>query len=105
LVLALAGFCIAIYLAFYQCGILKTVWEPFFKDGSERVLRSFISRLLLVPDAFLDAFCYLADLTTGLIGGSTRWRAMPKMVLVYGLTVCLIGAKRSGPSTFTTVAF
>jgi hypothetical protein len=30
LVLALAGFCIAIYLTFYQWGIVKTVWEPFF---------------------------------------------------------------------------
>ena len=92
LVLALAGFCIAIYLAVYQWGILKTVWEPFFKNGSERVLHSFISRLLPVPDAFLGALGYLADLTTGLIGGSTRWRTMPRMVLVYGLTVCLVGA-------------
>ena len=92
LVLALAGFCIAIYLAFYQWGILKTVWEPLFKNGSERVLHSFVSRLLPVPDAFLGALGYLADLTTGLIGGSTRWRTMPRMVLVYGLTVCLVGA-------------
>jgi hypothetical protein len=92
LVLALAGFCIAIYLALYQWRVLKTVWEPFFGNGSERVLHSFVSRLLPVPDAFLGALGYLADLATGLIGGSTRWQTMPRMVLTYGFTVCLVGA-------------
>jgi hypothetical protein len=96
LVLALGGFCIAIYLAFYQWGIVKTVWEPFFKNGSERALNSFVSRLLPVPDAFLGALGYLADLTTGLIEGSTRWRTMPRMVLVYGFTVCLVCATAVG---------
>ena len=92
LVLALAGFCIAIYLALYQWRVLKTVWEPFFGNGSERVLHSFVSRLLPVPDAFLGALGYLADFATGLIGGSTRWRTMPRMVFIYGVIVCLVGA-------------
>jgi uncharacterized membrane protein len=105
LILALAGFCIAIYLAFYQWGIVKTVWEPFFKNGSERVLHSFVSRLLPVPDAFLGALGYLADLTTGLIGGSTRWRTMPRMVLVYGLTVCLVGATALGLALLQPLLF
>ncbi|HEY4257920.1 MAG TPA: vitamin K epoxide reductase family protein [Candidatus Udaeobacter sp.] len=92
LFLAITGFCIALYLALYQWGILKTVWEPFFGNGSERVLHSFVSRLLPVPDGFLGAIGYLADLVTGSIGGSMRWRTMSGMVLIYGLTVCLVGA-------------
>lgn len=92
LFLAITGFCLALSLALYQWGILKTVWEPFFGNGSERVLHSFVSRLLPVPDAFLGALGYLADLVTGSIGGSVRWRTMPGMVLIYGLTVCLVGA-------------
>lgn len=92
LFLAITGLCVALYLALYQWGILKTVWEPFFGNGSERVLHSFISRLLPVPDGFLGALGYLADLVTGSIGGSVRWRTMPAMVLIYGLTICLVGA-------------
>jgi Vitamin K epoxide reductase family len=92
LLLAAAGFCIALYLALYQWGVFKTVWEPFFGNGSERVLHSFISRLLPVPDAALGALGYLADIITGLIGGSTRWRDLPWMVLLYGITVAGVGA-------------
>ena len=91
LALACIGFGIAMYLALYQWGIVKTVWEPFFGNGSERVLHSFISRLLPVPDAFLGALGYLGDIVTGLIGGANRWRTMPWMVLIYGVTVALVG--------------
>lgn len=92
LFLAITGFCVALYLALYQWGVLKAVWEPFFGNGSERVLHSVVSRLLPVPDAFLGAIGYLADLATASIGGSTRWRTMPGTVLIYGLIVCLVGA-------------
>ncbi len=92
LFLAIIGFCLTLYLALYQWGIFKTVWEPFFGNGSERILHSFVSRLLPVPDGFLGACGYLADLATGSIGGGARWRTMPAAVLIYGLTVCLVGA-------------
>jgi Vitamin K epoxide reductase family len=105
LVLALAGFCIALYLALYQWGVVKTVWEPFFRDGSKRVLHSFVSRLLPVPDAFLGALGYLADLVTGLIGGSRRCRTMPKAVLIYGVTVCLVGATALGLALLQPLLF
>jgi hypothetical protein len=58
---ALLGFGIASYLALYQWNLFATVWEPFFSDGSSRVLHSFISRLLPIPDAALGAFAYLLD--------------------------------------------
>lgn len=92
LCLAAAGFCVAMYLALYQWGVFKTVWEPFFGNGSERVLHSFISRLLPVPDAFLGALGYLADIVTGSLGSSTRWRTQPWIVLAYGATVTVVGA-------------
>jgi uncharacterized membrane protein len=83
--LALAGLAIAVYLTLYQLGIAPTVWEPFFGDGSRRVLHSPISRLLPVPDASLGAAGYLVELVTGLIGGRERWRTAPKTVLFFGV--------------------
>lgn len=52
-VLALLGVAIAGYLALYQLGIIADVFDPFFGDGSRRVLTSDISRVLPVPDAAL----------------------------------------------------
>ncbi len=37
---ALLGFGIASALALYQWGVLATIWEPFFGDGSAVVLNS-----------------------------------------------------------------
>lgn len=76
--LALAGLAIAVYLTLYQLGIVPTVWEPFFGDGSRKVLHSPISRLLPVPDASLGAVGYLVEIVTGLT---------PKTVLFFGLAV------------------
>jgi hypothetical protein len=50
---ALVGFAMAAYLTLFQLGVLDSVWEPFFGDGSRTVLTSGISRLLPVPDAAL----------------------------------------------------
>jgi uncharacterized membrane protein len=88
--LALAGLAIAVYLTLYQLGILPTVWEPFFGDGSRRVLHSPISRLLPVPDASLGVAGYLVEIVTDLIGGRERWRTSPKTVLFFG---AVAGAK------------
>src|SRR5919205_1457619 len=72
--LALLGFGIALYLALYQLGVFAGVWEPFFGDGSRRILHSSVSRLLPIPDAALGAMGYLLDAVTGAIGGRDRWR-------------------------------
>ena len=92
IVLALVGFGIAMYLALYQWGVFPTVWEPFFGDGSERILHSSVSRLLPVPDAFLGALGYLLDIVTGIIGGRERWRQRPWLVILFGLFVGPFGA-------------
>jgi len=85
--IALAGLGIATYLALYQFGVVPTVWEPFFGDGSERVLHSVVERLLPVPDATLGMFAYVADIVLGSIGPTDRWRSEPWVVVVYALAI------------------
>jgi Vitamin K epoxide reductase family len=90
--LALAGAAIALYLALYQWGVVRTVWEPVFGDGSERILDSWVSTVLPVPDAALGAAGYMLDAVTGAIGGRARWRTMPWVVVLFGLAVGPLGA-------------
>jgi hypothetical protein len=95
LALALTGFGIATYLGLYQLGVVQVVWEPFFGDGSRRVLKeSSIAHLLPVPDAILGAAVYLLDAAVGAVGGGARWRTMPWIVLVLGLVA--VGLTLSG---------
>lgn len=91
--LAIVGFLMATYLALYQLGIIPNIWEPFFGDGSHRILTSWVSDLFHpVPDAALGAFGYLLDAVTGAIGGTRRWRRMPWMVILFGVAVGPLGA-------------
>lgn len=86
--LAAAGFGIAMYLSLYQFGAYGTVWDPLFGDGSAKVLHSVISKPTQpLPDAFLGALGYLAELIAGSIGGAGRWRRMPWAVCLYELIV------------------
>lgn len=89
--LALLGFLIALYLTLYQVKVLPDVWEPFFGDGSRKILNSKISRILPVPDAALGAMGYLADAVFGVVGSTRRWRTMPWVVVVFGLAVGPLG--------------
>ncbi len=89
--LAFLGTGIASYLALYQLEMINTVWEPFFDDGSEKILNSKISDLLPIPDAALGAIAYITDAVTGIIGGTKRWRTMPWMVILFGIAVGPLG--------------
>jgi uncharacterized membrane protein len=91
IVLAVVGFGIATYLSLYQLEYIDTVWEPFFGEGSITILNSKISHILPIPDAVLGAFGYLVDAVAGVIGGVTRWRKMPWIVIVFGLAVGPLG--------------
>lgn len=91
IIVALIGFLIALYLGLYQVEIFPTVWEPFFGDGSEKVLNSFISEAFPVPDALLGAFGYVLDVITGVIGKTGRWKTMPWMVILFGIAVGPLG--------------
>ena len=86
-VVALVGFAIATYLTLFQYGVVDTVWEPFFGDGSETVLESSLSRVLPVSDAALGALGYLADAVTGVMFGVQRWRRRPWIVILFGVAV------------------
>jgi uncharacterized membrane protein len=90
--LACLGAVVAGYLSLFQFGVLGSVWEPFFGNGSERVLTSPVSRLLPIPDAALGLLGYLADAITGMIGGRHRWRTMPWIVVLFGIAVGPLGA-------------
>jgi uncharacterized membrane protein len=88
---AFIGFLIALYLGLYQLRIIPTVWEPFFGEGSEKVLNSFISKALPVPDALLGAFGYVLDVVTGAIGGTDRWKSKPWIVILFGIAIGPLG--------------
>ena len=81
-ILALIGFGIATWLTLFQLGVLPVIWEPFFGEGSRRILSGRVSRLLPIPDAALGALGYLADALFGLAGGTARWRTQPWLVIV-----------------------
>lgn len=90
-VLAATGFCIAGYLAGYQAGFFREAWEPFFGDGTTRVLHSFVAAMLPVPDAALGAIGYAIEFVATLAGTAERWHSRPKLVLVYGVIVAGMG--------------
>ena len=88
---AMIGFGIALYLALYQWRVISDVWEPFFGNGSKIILNSGVSRFLPIPDAALGAIGYLADALSGVIGGRSRWRTMPWIVILFGVAVGPLG--------------
>lgn len=94
--LALVGGVAATWLALYQQGFVDTVWEPFFGDGTRRiVIESEFSQLFEswpIRDAAIGAIGYLVDAVTGVIGGTKRWKTMPWIVIVFGIFVGPFGA-------------
>lgn len=91
IIIAIAGFFIALYLGLYQLKVFSTVWDPFFGDGSIKILNSPLSKALPVPDALLGAFGYLLDAVSGIIGKTQRWRTMPWIVVLFGIAVGPLG--------------
>lgn len=89
--LAMIGFLIAGYLSLYQWQVFSTVWEPFFGQGSRKILNSSVSYILPIPDAALGAIGYLGDAVAGVIGGEKRWRTMPWIVVAFGFFVGPLG--------------
>lgn len=96
IVLSAAGFAIALTLTLYQVGVLDSVWEPFFGNGSRRVLHSPLSRALPVPDASLGVVAYLAEAIVEGIGDRWRWRDRPLVVALAGLVAAGLGVAALG---------
>lgn len=93
--IALIGVAVSSYLALFQLGYLETVWEPFFGNGSRKILESRISKMISpgpIPDAALGTIGYLTDAVTGAIGGQERWRQRPWIVVIFGIAVGPLGA-------------
>lgn len=94
--LALVGGAAATWLALYQQDAVQTIWEPFFGDGTHQIIiESGFSQMFEgwpIRDAGIGALGYLADAVTGVIGGTRRWRAMPWIVIIFGLFVGPFGA-------------
>jgi uncharacterized membrane protein len=88
---AFVGFFISRYLAAYQLGHLPAIWDPFFPDGTRRVLDSEVSLAWPISDAGLGAISYLLEALTGFLGDARRWRTMPWMVIVFGILVVPLG--------------
>lgn len=89
--LAFVQFFAARQLAAYQLGHTASVWDPFFGEGTRRVLDSDVSKAFPVSDAGFGAVTYLVEALTGLLGGTRRWRTMPWAVLLFGVLVVPVG--------------
>ena len=91
LILAIVGFLIALYLGLYQLHVFQNVWEPFFGNGTNAVVKSSFSRSLPIPDGLIGAFGYLCDIILVSIGDSSRWKTKPWAVILYSILIAMMG--------------
>lgn len=94
--LGLIGFVLARILAAYQLGHVDWVWEPFFageggRNGSETIITSDVSKAWPIADGGLGAITYMFEVLMGIMGGRSRWRTMPWMVVLFGIVVVPLG--------------
>jgi len=89
--LAFLGWLISRYLAAFQLGYITTVWEPFFGEGTVRVLTSEVSQMWPISDAGLGALAYTIEMLMAWMGGKARWRTMPWMVMFFFILVVPLG--------------
>lgn len=97
LIALIAGiaFILATYMALYQWGLIDHVWDPVFKDGSEKVLTSDVSHEITswirIPDGALGSIAYLGDILFALAGSTRRWMDRPWLVIIFGIDVIPLG--------------
>jgi hypothetical protein len=89
--LATIGWFISRYLAAHQFRYIPDAWDPFFGDGTARVLTSKVSQMWPISDAGLGAAAYTFEMLMGWMGGVTRWRTMPWMVTFFFILVVPLG--------------
>ncbi len=86
---------IATYMGLYQWHVIDHVWDPFFGNGTEKVLLSDVSheitRWIRLPDSIFGALAYLGDIIFALAGSSRRWYDRPWLVILFGLDVIPVG--------------
>jgi uncharacterized membrane protein len=81
--LALVGAFVAGYLMLVQLRVFASAWDPFFGNGSDRVLHSTFSESLPVSDAGAGMVAYLVEIVLGFIGPRDRWRRLPWAALAF----------------------
>lgn len=91
LILAIAGFLIALYLGLYQLHVFQNVWEPFFGNGTNAVVKSSFSRSLPIPDGLIGAFGYFCDIILVSMGDNVRWKTKSWVVILYSFVVGIMG--------------
>lgn len=91
IILGWIGFFGSRYLTAYQLGYINHVWDPFFANGSEKVLTSAVSKSFPISDAGLGTISYTIEVLMGYMGMSNRWRTMPWMVAFFGILVIPLG--------------
>jgi len=84
------GAAVSLYLALYELGALTRVWDPFFGDGSQRVLHSALARSLPVPDALLGLIAYLFELGLAVTKDFTAQGKRPWTALLLGIVATLM---------------
>lgn len=89
--LAVVGLLISRYMAAFQLGHIDYVWDPFFGDGTARIITSEVSEAWPVADAGLGAAVYAMEIVTGVVGDKRRWRTMPWVVLFFGILIVPLG--------------
>ena len=89
--LALIAWFLARYLASYQLGYIDEIKDPFFGDGTLKVISSSVAKMFPVSDAGLGAFGYSLECLLGLIGSSRRWKTMPWVSVFFGMMVIPAG--------------
>ena len=89
--LAWVGFFVARYMGAFQLDYIQSVWDPFFGEGTRKVLTSKVSHSFPVSDATLGAFSYIMDVLFGYAGGTHRWRTMPWVVIIFGILIIPLG--------------
>ena len=89
--LALLGFFLSRQMTSFQLQHIASFTDPFFGDGTVRVLTSDVSKMFPIPDAGLGAFAYMIEFLMGFMGDKARWRTMPWMVTFFGILVVPLG--------------
>lgn len=91
IVFGLLGWMASRYLGAYQLGYIDHAWDPFFGSGTVEVLDSDLSHSFPVSDAALGSLAYTIEFLLGFMGGTSRFRTMPWMVVMFGILVIPLG--------------
>ena len=96
IVLSLIGLGVAVTLTLFQVDAIGSVWDPFFGDGSRKVLTSSLSRSLPIPDASLGAVAYALEAILECLGGPRRALDTPWLAVLPGLVAAGLGVAALG---------